>query len=202
MAGAHSKLFSFADCRCELLGHRSKTNRRRPPHPRRVHRRQRPRTRPELDRAALRAETGLAQLRQATDEAVDLLAGRIEKARELTATLERLTSEAPRPRPANDVARPAAPDRAWSRSAAAPVDPVQAAESLARRLSDDSLVLRDRAPQAMTRPAVRPAQPRPVPSRAAAQSAPQPRPARARSSFDDDLFEAPALALGALNRSR
>jgi hypothetical protein len=123
----------------------------------------------DLDRAAQRAETGLAQLRQATDEAVDLLAGRIEKARELTGKLERLTQEATSvgPRAANDTPRPTA-ERPKVRSAptASPVDAVLAAESLARRLSsDDSLVLRN-----------------PI--------------APAASSVDDDLFEAPALAAG------
>ncbi|HEY3697508.1 DUF6468 domain-containing protein [Phenylobacterium sp.] len=45
----------------------------------------------ELDQAAQRAEQGLADLRAATDEATDLLADRIEKARALTQKLERLT---------------------------------------------------------------------------------------------------------------
>jgi hypothetical protein len=170
----------------------------------------------DLDRAAQRAETGLAQLRQATDETVDLLASRIEKARELAAKLEQATAEAatPRPRAANDPIRSmperaaprptpqrAAPERSWSRPAvAAPVDAVLAAESLARRLSDDeSLVLRERAPAAaravQQHPAQRPAAPTQRPA------APQ-RPARVRSSFDDDLFEAPALAMGGQARSR
>lgn len=137
----------------------------------------------DLDRAAQRAELGLAQLRKATDEAVDLLASRIEKARDLTAKLEKLTEDAAaiRPRPANDTPR-AGSDRSWIRPAvsspASPVDAVLAAESLARRLSqDDSLVLRTPAP------APRPA-PRPAPVAAAR---PTPRP-----SIDDELFEAPA----------
>jgi hypothetical protein len=48
----------------------------------------------DLDRAAARAETGLAELHTAMDEAVDLLGGRIDKARELAAQLETLTLEA------------------------------------------------------------------------------------------------------------
>jgi hypothetical protein len=44
----------------------------------------------ELDVAARRAEQGLADLRAATDEAVDLLADRIDKGRALAAKLERL----------------------------------------------------------------------------------------------------------------
>jgi hypothetical protein len=50
----------------------------------------------ELNAAAERAEQGLADLRAATDEAVDTLADRIEKGRELAAKLERLIVIAPR----------------------------------------------------------------------------------------------------------
>jgi Domain of unknown function (DUF6468) len=49
----------------------------------------------DLDAAARRAEQGLADLRAATDEAVDLLADRIEKGRVLATKLERLTSDTP-----------------------------------------------------------------------------------------------------------
>ena len=49
----------------------------------------------ELNAAAERAEQGLADLRAATDEAVDTLADRIEKGRALAAKLERLIIEAP-----------------------------------------------------------------------------------------------------------
>lgn len=48
----------------------------------------------ELDRAAKRAEQGLADLRAATDEAQAELADRIEKARALAGRLERLTDQA------------------------------------------------------------------------------------------------------------
>ena len=50
----------------------------------------------ELNAAAERAEQGLADLRAATDEAVDTLADRIEKGRALAAKLERLIVVAPR----------------------------------------------------------------------------------------------------------
>ncbi|HEX3700291.1 MAG TPA: DUF6468 domain-containing protein [Phenylobacterium sp.] len=50
----------------------------------------------ELNAAAERAEQGLADLRAATDEAVDTLADRIEKGRALAAKLERLVIEASR----------------------------------------------------------------------------------------------------------
>ena len=49
----------------------------------------------ELDAAAMRAEQGLADLRAATDEAHDALADRIEKARALTARLDRQLQAAP-----------------------------------------------------------------------------------------------------------
>jgi len=48
----------------------------------------------DLDVAAQRAEQGLADLRAATDEAVDMLADRIEKARELSQKLDRQMSQA------------------------------------------------------------------------------------------------------------
>lgn len=50
----------------------------------------------ELNAAAERAEQGLADLRAATDEAVDTLADRIDKGRALAAKLERLMIEAPK----------------------------------------------------------------------------------------------------------
>lgn len=48
----------------------------------------------DLDRAAQRAETGLMELRATTDQAVELLTGRIEKARELADRLETATLRA------------------------------------------------------------------------------------------------------------
>jgi chromosome segregation ATPase len=48
----------------------------------------------DLDRAAARAEQGLADLRAATDEAAESLAGRIERAKGLSSKLELLTREA------------------------------------------------------------------------------------------------------------
>ena len=131
----------------------------------------------DLDRAAVRAEVGLAQLREATDEAVDLLAGRIEKARELASKLDKITveaasaaqrrpSEAPRANLERLRARPPA-------AAPAPTDALLAAEALARRLAgDDVLELRTQAPP-ITR------------------AAPPPVRRPARSMIDDDLFEAP-----------
>jgi hypothetical protein len=48
----------------------------------------------DLDRAAARAEQGLADLRSATDEAAETLAARIERAGALSGRLEKLTAEA------------------------------------------------------------------------------------------------------------
>ena len=64
----------------------------------------------DLDRAAARAEQGLADLRAATDEAADVLAARIEKAQILSMKLENIVDRAANaPPPALD--RPAAPSR-------------------------------------------------------------------------------------------
>jgi hypothetical protein len=48
----------------------------------------------DLDRAAARAEQGLADLRAATDEAAETLAGRIDRAKSLSIKLEKLTDAA------------------------------------------------------------------------------------------------------------
>ncbi|MBA4011291.1 MAG: flagellar positioning protein PflI [Phenylobacterium sp.] len=62
----------------------------------------------ELDAAAARAEQGLADLRAATDEAHDALADRIEKARALTAKLDRQLQGAPVSSARRDGAEPVA----------------------------------------------------------------------------------------------
>jgi len=49
----------------------------------------------ELNAAAARAEQGLADLRAATDEAIDELADRIDKGRALATRLQRLIDDAP-----------------------------------------------------------------------------------------------------------
>ncbi len=81
----------------------------------------------DLDHAAGRAETGLAELRGAMDEAVGLLAGRIETARDLATRLEALTNRRrgggspatagfgpPPPPPSSGL------DRVWARPAPTP----------------------------------------------------------------------------------
>lgn len=67
----------------------------------------------ELNTAAARAEKGLADLRAATDDAVDLLGDRIEKGRALAAKLEKLTQATPvvqAAMPAASVSRRLAPE--------------------------------------------------------------------------------------------
>jgi Domain of unknown function (DUF6468) len=127
----------------------------------------------DLDRAAARAETGLADLRGAMDEAVGLLAGRIEKARELAARLETLTTEgaAIAERPSASAQRSAL-DRVWARPCAAPRTAPEAAPLILTR--DDSLSLR--------RP---PAAPSP----------------RSRALVDDELFDGPGMRRVAGGRS-
>jgi hypothetical protein len=83
----------------------------------------------DLDAAALRAERGLADLRAATDEAAESLAGRIEAARRLALRLDNAMAAAPpeqelllkvrEPRPAAAAVRPTPPPPERSR---APVD--------------------------------------------------------------------------------
>lgn len=127
----------------------------------------------DLDRAASRAEGGLAELRGAMDESVDLLAGRIEKARELAVKLETLTTRgaaiADRPTSAS---QRSALDRAWARPAnpqtPAPARAEAAAERLALTLTADD---------ALPPPRLAPALPTP----------------RSRAMVDDELFDGPAL---------
>jgi hypothetical protein len=127
----------------------------------------------DLDRAAARAETGLADLRGAMDDAVSLLAGRIEKARELATRLETLTTEgaaiAERPPAA---AQRSALDRVWARPAGAPRPAPEPAPLTLNR--DDALSVR--------RP---PAAPSP----------------RSRAMVDDELFDGPGMRRSAGGRS-
>jgi len=128
----------------------------------------------DLDRAASRAESGLADLRGAMDEAVGLLAGRIEKARELATRLETLTTEgaAIAERPSAATQRSAL-DRVWARPAAAPPRPAPEPAPLTLN-RDDALSVR--------RPA----------------AAPSPR---SRAMVDDELFDGPGMRRAAGGRS-
>jgi hypothetical protein len=123
----------------------------------------------ELNLAAERAEQGLADLRAATDEAVDTLADRIEKGRALASKLERLITDAPRQ------VREAAPARA------------AAEDSREKRLG----ALLAAARETRGAPAERPLTLERDPP-AAARQAPRPRP---RPAFEDDLFDDPPLRL-------
>jgi hypothetical protein len=120
----------------------------------------------ELNIAAERAEQGLADLRAATDEAVDTLADRIEKGRTLAAKLERLITDAPR----NVREAPAAGPRDEAREKR--LGALLAAARDARAQPERPLSLERDAP--------------------AAPQAPRPR---ARPSFEDDLFDDPPLRL-------
>ena len=91
----------------------------------------------ELNTAAVRAEQGLADLRAATDEAVDLLADRIDKGRMLAAKLERLVDQAPAPQrqAASPTADPIAERRLGALLAAArEARPERGRAALAERL--------------------------------------------------------------------
>lgn len=126
----------------------------------------------ELDAAAARAEQGLADLRAATDEATDELADRIEKARALTAKLDRqLMSAAEAPT--------AGPPPAALRDAAArgDIDFAADVERVTHKLG--SLLAGAREPRPR-RP------PEPVMRR-------DPAPVRQRPAFEDELFAEPSL---------
>ncbi len=175
----------------------------------------------DLDRAAARAEQGLADLRAATDEAADSLAGRIERAGALAGRLEKLTAEAmlaearlisaprPAPQPAAPVRAEAAPqprpgsppprDSAFVRFAerygAAKSAPAPSARAEAGARND--LILEDEAPAAAPAPRIAPeAIARIERLRAfgrppSAASVAAARPVLLRAA-DDELFDPPA----------
>ena len=164
----------------------------------------------DLNRAAARAEQGLADLRAATDEATDLLSDRIEKGRALAIKLERLTAAAPA------IANTAAAARA-ARPQPQPAPRLQPAvfededeepaipPGLARILADadpaterrlGALISAARAARARPETLV-PAEPAPAPSREPLVGrAPLPG-RRITSMVDDDLFEDAPLSFGA-----
>lgn len=135
----------------------------------------------DLNAAAARAEQGLADLRAATDEAVDMLGDRIEKGRALALKLERLVEHAKVPQ----------------RTAAAPVstpdDPV--AE---RRLGALLAAAREMRPE-RAMPPLRAA----APERAASErSIVERQIARARRLAEDDLFDDEPLTLNEVRGAR
>lgn len=146
----------------------------------------------DLDRAAMRAEQGLADLRAATDEAADTLADRISRAQALAAQLdERLNRPIVTPPPMSSSrepgARPPVEPRAIAPEPRAAPRPIRAAEperppETPRRLrAEDFEKLLDREAR-IPRDAPPPSPARP--------SAPKETP-RSRARIDDDLFEGP-----------
>jgi hypothetical protein len=124
----------------------------------------------ELNTAAARAEQGLTDLRAATDEAVDLLADRIDNGRALAAKLERLIDHAsvPQRQPQVPVPDPVAERRLGALLAAA-----REARPERRQLAE--------GPQS---------------ERAADHFAPRPRPEPPRRrAVEDDLFDDEPLTL-------
>jgi ABC-type transporter Mla subunit MlaD len=126
----------------------------------------------ELNAAAARAEQGLADLRAATDEAVDELADRIEKGRSLATRLERLIDQAP--------AATSAP----------------AARALTEGIASEDIRSAERRLGALLA-AAREGRPERVPFREPA-AAVAPR----RLTVEDDLFEDEPLNLDALRGAR
>lgn len=145
----------------------------------------------ELDAATARAHAGLAELRSATDEAIDLLGGRLARAKDAADRLDRALAEAdtmtarlsrrerdveplrPVAQPVERMERPA--ERPAAREDAAPAAVLREILQLAEsgRLG----------PGAAAISAARQAANRPTP--AAARPAPRVR----RPALDDDLFE-------------
>ena len=135
----------------------------------------------DLDRAAMRAEQGLADLRAATDEAADTLADRISRAQALAAQLdERLNRPMVTPPPASS-ARPAPEPRAAAPRPMRTPEPEPSPETQRRLRAEDFEKLLEREARI----------PRDAPPPSAARpSAPKETP-RSRARVDDDLFEGP-----------
>ncbi|MFZ0268396.1 DUF6468 domain-containing protein [Caulobacter sp.] len=130
----------------------------------------------DLDRAAMRAEQGLADLRAATDEAADTLADRIAQAHALAVQLdERLNRPMVTPPPAT-ASRPAAPMRPTREA-----QPELPSEAQRRLRAEDFEKLLDREARI----------PRDAPSPSAARSSGPKETPRSRARIDDDLFEGP-----------
>lgn len=139
----------------------------------------------DLDKAAARAEQGLADLRAATDEAAETLAVRIERAQALAAQLEERVS---RPLPAPTQAPAARPERferpvdrferePLLRATPEPSMPPQAERRLKAEDFERLLEREDRIP-----PTARPTLGAPSASRETPRS---------RARIDDDLFDGP-----------
>ena len=136
----------------------------------------------DLDRAAMRAEQGLADLRAATDEAADTLGDRIAKAHALAAQLdERLNQPMITPPPA--ATGRAAVERRLSaepRPMRAP-EPEPAPQPQRRLRAEDFEKLLDREARI----------PRDAPPPSPARPSASKETPRSRARIDDDLFEGP-----------
>jgi hypothetical protein len=158
----------------------------------------------DLDRAATRAEQGLADLRVATDEATGTLTGRVERAGSLSAKLERLIAEATNVEARLAAAPPAAVGResAFARFAERYNHARPAPIAEART----DLILEDQpAPAAARAPAATPAAGRPAPAARPALAArlerlrQLARPQPSRAALEEELFDvapAPRRAAG------
>lgn len=136
----------------------------------------------DLDKAAARAEQGLADLRAATDEAAETLAVRIERAQALAAQLGELATRplpAPTQAPQAPVERPAPrPMREAPPPAAAPqTDRRLSAADFERMLDREDRADRVARGEPVPRPASRPGLSNETP--------------RSRARIDDDLFDGP-----------
>ena len=129
----------------------------------------------ELNAAAARAEQGLADLRAATDEAVDELADRIDKGRALATRLQRLIDDAP--------------------AAAAGVP-----RALTEGIASEDIRTAERRLGALLA-AAREARPERSPARADVREPPAPAQPR-RLTVEDDLFEDAPLILDSLKGGR
>jgi hypothetical protein len=136
----------------------------------------------ELDAAAARAEQGLADLRAATDEAHDALADRIEKARALTAKLDRQLQAAPQ---VSARAEPA------SRNEPLRMDTLRRPAPVRDELELDADVERVTHRLGSLLSGAR--EPKPERERFSRR---EPPPARARPALDDDLFDDQPLRAG------
>ncbi|MBP7651211.1 MAG: flagellar positioning protein PflI [Phenylobacterium sp.] len=156
----------------------------------------------ELDVAAARAEQGLADLRAATDEATDALADRIEKARALTAKLDRQLQGAPAAAPthsdrAERMDRSERMDRAERMARAERGAPIPFRREVVEVDEEDVARVTHRLGALLS--AAREPRIRPEPERFAR---PDIAPTRQRPRFEDDLFDGPTdrVAAGGARR--
>lgn len=143
----------------------------------------------ELDAAAQRAEQGLADLRAATDEAHDALADRIEKARALTAKLDRQLQSAPQVAARSEApVRAERPERPARAERVDRNDPPLRMAAFRRPADQEELELNEDVERVTHRlgsllSAAR--EPKPERERFSRREPPA---SRARPTFDDDLF--------------